>query len=59
MTLILIKIPILEAPPIPPKKLNGIDITNATLQTYAYELGIEKAVSEMSQAEKQQVSLNG
>lgn len=33
----------------------GIDITNATLQTYAYELGIEKAVSEMSQMEKQQL----
>ena len=30
----------------------GIDITNATLQTYAYELGLEKAVSEMTQAEK-------
>jgi hypothetical protein len=35
----------------------GIDITNATLQTKAYELGIEKAVSEMSQAEKQQLRL--
>lgn len=33
----------------------GIDITNATLQTYAYKYGIEKAVSEMSQAEKQQL----
>lgn len=33
----------------------GIDITNATLQTYAYRYGIEKAVSEMSQAEKQQL----
>lgn len=33
----------------------GIDITNATLQTLAYELGIEKSVSEMSQAEKQQL----
>lgn len=35
----------------------GIDITNATLQTYAYELGLEKAVSEMSQAEKMQLRL--
>lgn len=35
----------------------GIDITNATLQTYAYELGIEKAVSEMTQAEKQQLRM--
>ena len=33
----------------------GIDITNATLQTYAYELGLSKAVSEMTQAEKQQL----
>lgn len=33
----------------------GIDITNATLQTYAYELGLEKAVSEMTQAEKMQL----
>lgn len=33
----------------------GIDITNATLQTYAYELGLEKAVSEMTQMEKQQL----
>lgn len=33
----------------------GIDITNATLQTLAYELGIEKAVSEMTQMEKQQL----
>ena len=33
----------------------GIDITNATLQTYAYELGLTKAVSEMTQAEKQQL----
>lgn len=33
----------------------GIDITNATLQTYAYDLGIEKAVSEMTQAEKMQL----
>lgn len=35
----------------------GLDITAATLQTKAYELGIEKAVSEMSQAEKQQLRL--
>lgn len=35
----------------------GIDITNANLQTYAYRYGIEKAVSEMSQAEKQQLRL--
>ena len=35
----------------------GIDITNATLQTYAYELGLEKAVSEMTQAEKMQLRL--
>lgn len=35
----------------------GIDITNATLQTYAYKYGIEKAVPEMSQAEKQQLRL--
>lgn len=35
----------------------GIDITNATLQTYAYKYGIEKSVSEMSQAEKQQLRL--
>lgn len=35
----------------------GIDITNATLQTYAYRYGIEKAVSEMSQSEKQQLRL--
>jgi hypothetical protein len=33
----------------------GIDITNATLQTYAYNLGIEKSVSEMTQMEKQQL----
>lgn len=35
----------------------GIDITNATLQTYAYNLGIEKAVSEMTQAEKMQLRM--
>ena len=33
----------------------GIDITNATLQTYAYNLGISKSVSEMIQMEKQQL----
>lgn len=33
----------------------GIDITNATLQTKAYELGLTKAVSEMTQMEKQQL----
>lgn len=35
----------------------GIDITNATLQTYAYKLGLTKAVSEMTQAEKQQLRM--
>ena len=35
----------------------GIDITNATLQTYAYEMGLSKAVSEMTQAEKMQLRL--
>ena len=35
----------------------GIDITNATLQTYAYKLGVEKAVSEMTQAEKMQLRM--
>lgn len=35
----------------------GIDITNATLQTKAYELGLEKAVSEMTQAEKMQLRM--
>ena len=35
----------------------GIDITAATLQTYAYELGIEKAVSEMTQMEKMQLRM--
>ena len=33
----------------------GIDITNATLQTYAYKNGIKKAVSEMTQGEKMQL----
>ena len=35
----------------------GIDITAATLQTYAYGLGLEKSVSEMTQAEKMQLRL--
>lgn len=35
----------------------GIDITNATLQTKAYELGLSKAVSEMTQGEKAQLRL--
>lgn len=35
----------------------GIDITNATLQTYAYELELGKAVSEMTQAEKMQLRM--
>ena len=35
----------------------GIDITNATLQTYAYNLGIQKNVSEMTQAEKMQLRM--
>ena len=35
----------------------GIDITNATLQTYAYNLGLSKAVSEMTQAEKMQLRM--
>lgn len=35
----------------------GIDITNATLETYAYEQGIEKAVSEMTQGEKMQLRM--
>lgn len=33
----------------------GIDITNATLQTKAYEIGLTKAVSEMTQSEKMQL----
>lgn len=33
----------------------GIDITNATLAAYAYNLGISKSVSEMTQMEKQQL----
>lgn len=35
----------------------GIDITNATLQTYAYQHGVEKAVSEMTQMEKMQLRM--
>lgn len=35
----------------------GLDITQNTLQQYAYAEGIEKAVSEMSQAEKMQLRL--
>lgn len=35
----------------------GIDITNATLGTYAYNLGLEKSVSEMTQAEKMQLRM--
>lgn len=35
----------------------GIDITNNTLQTYAYSLGLNKAVSEMTQAEKMQLRM--
>ncbi len=35
----------------------GIDITNATLQEYAYKYGLEMAVSEMNQATKAQLRL--
>lgn len=35
----------------------GIDITNATLQTYAYDLGVKKSVSEMTQMEKMQLRM--
>lgn len=35
----------------------GIDITNATLQTYAYKYGLSTAVSEMTQADKMQLRL--
>ena len=35
----------------------GIDITNATLQQYAYNYGIEKSVSKMNQAEKMQLRM--
>lgn len=35
----------------------GVDITNATLQTYAYRYGLSTAVSEMTQADKMQLRL--
>ena len=35
----------------------GIDITQATLEQYAFSYGIEKSVSEMTQAEKAQLRL--
>lgn len=35
----------------------GIDITNATLATYAYDLGIKKNISDMTQAEKMQLRM--
>lgn len=35
----------------------GIDITNATLQQYAYDLGLSKSVRAMSQAEKMQLRM--
>lgn len=35
----------------------GVDITNATLQTYAYANGITKAITEMTQGEKMQLRL--
>lgn len=35
----------------------GIDITNATLQQYAYNLGVTKSLTAMSQAEKIQLRL--
>lgn len=35
----------------------GVDITNATLQQYALQYGIQKSVSEMTQMEKQQLRL--
>ena len=35
----------------------GIDITNATLATYAYNMGIEKEISKMTQAEKMQLRM--
>ena len=35
----------------------GIDITQATLEQYAFNAGIEKSVSEMTQAEKAQLRL--
>ena len=38
-----------------PLRSYGIDITNATLQTYAYKYGIEDSVKTMTQAEKVQL----
>lgn len=35
----------------------GIDLTQATLEQYAYAAGVDKAVSEMTQAEKAQLRL--
>lgn len=35
----------------------GVDITNASLQTYAYRLGLSKTVSELTQGEKAQLRL--
>lgn len=35
----------------------GIDITNATLQQYAYDLGLSKSVRAMTQAEKMQLRM--
>ena len=35
----------------------GIDITNATLSTYAFKLGLKKSVTEMTQAEKMQLRM--
>lgn len=35
----------------------GIDITNATLQEYAYKYGLEQAIQEMNQATKAQLRL--
>lgn len=35
----------------------GIDITNATLQTYAYKYGLTTAMSEMTQSDKMQLRL--
>lgn len=35
----------------------GIDITNATLQQYAYNLGVTKSLTAMTQAEKMQLRL--
>lgn len=35
----------------------GIDITNATLETYAFELGLSESVKTMTQSEKQQLRI--